>query len=58
MLMFVRVFCLTALLLALLSNSPNSFDSANLRLAMPISLSPLLLYLISYQAPKRFLALK
>ena len=58
MLMFVRVLLLSASLFSLLSNNPNSFDSINLRLAMPILLSPLLLYLISYQAPKRFLALK
>ena len=49
MLMFVRVLLLSASLFALLSKSPNSFDSANLRLAIPISLSALLLYLISYQ---------
>ena len=57
MLMFVRSLLLIASLFSLLSNSPNSFDSINLRLAIPISLSALLLYLISYQAPKRFLAL-
>ena len=58
MLMLARVLSLTSSLFASLSKSPNSFDSANLRLAMPISLPALLLYLISYQAPKRFLALK